>query len=69
MVTSEDPVHAFSPPTEIKLEIKDKWFLILEVVWLNLQLIPQIIMAVIRIVFRRPKSLTGQVALVSTGHV
>ncbi|XP_046680905.1 estradiol 17-beta-dehydrogenase 11-like isoform X2 [Homalodisca vitripennis] len=59
-------VEPLTPPTEKKMEVKDKYWLILQLIWLNLLILPYLLLEIYRKVFPPPgKSLKGQVVLVT----
>ncbi|KAG8297355.1 hypothetical protein J6590_037587 [Homalodisca vitripennis] len=59
-------VEPLTPPTEKKMEVKDKYWLILQLIWLNLLILPYLLLEIYRKIFPPPgKSLKGQVVLVT----
>ncbi|KAG8297359.1 hypothetical protein J6590_037591 [Homalodisca vitripennis] len=64
-------VEPLTPPTEKKMEVKDKYWLILQLIWLNLLILPYLLLEIYRKVFPPPgKSIKGQIVLfvASTGN-
>ncbi|RZF37852.1 hypothetical protein LSTR_LSTR016855 [Laodelphax striatellus] len=61
-----DPVPLTKPPGVVRKEIQDKGKLLLQVLWILIQLVPAILYAIYVKVFPpKGKSLRGKVALVS----